>query len=414
MVSGKAQDQHEPGGTVDDNPEFQVMPTSRRTAAVDDLILRDGERTRLIFRPLIVDNPNNRDACVRGGFRYQKKSPKNTWDDCDTRSLVELKAGDGGFKLELHAGEVKTLRDGLDRFCAVYAQEGIPAWSETYTVVQGQMGDLMRSILERKDDLESLGPDATEVLELLIEVLTRTEQPLTIAKVLSGSGAEALAKLNAASQLAQLDAVLQAWESNLDNADEAWWQKQFVENAWIMPQVFGQPFVLLQDQAYMGGKRLDNTGGHVLDLLLRNALTDNVALVEIKTPVTPLLGTKVRSGIWSFSPALSGSVTQLLSYKDDLQKEYYTRAGQSRRAGADHFEVFNPKCVLLIGCTGSEFDGDNEKLRSLELARNDFRTVEIVTYDEMLLRLRLLLSVLTESLPDDVPAPADFADDIPF
>ena len=399
---------------MEESAEFKVFPTSRHTAAVDDLVIRDGERTRLVFRPLLVDNPSDRDACVRGEFRYQKKSSKSTWEDCKTRSLGELKVGDGGFKLKLHASEIKTLRDGLGRFCALYEQEGIPSWPETYTVLEGAMGDIMRSILARKNDIESLEPDGMKVLELLIDVLTRTEKPLAIAKVLASSGPEALAKLNAASQLAQLEGVLGVWAANLGNTDENWWQTQFEQNAWIMPQVFGQPFVLLNRQAYMGGKRLDNTGGHVLDLLLKNALTDNVALVEIKTPVTPLLGSKTREGIWPFSAALSGSVTQLLSYKDDLQKEYYTRAGQSRRAGTDHFEVFNPKCVLLIGSAENEFHGDNERSRCLELARNDFRTVEVVTYDEMLLRMRLLLNVLTESLPDAPPPVPDFPMDIPF
>ncbi len=138
----------------------------------------------------------------------------------------------------------------------------------------------------------------------------------------------------------------------------------------------------------------------MLDLAFRNALTNNVALVEIKTPCTPLLGTQVREGVWAFSSQLSGGLTQILGYEDDLQKEYYERVGLSRRAGGQHFEVFNPRCVLLAGNIGRETGESSEKLRCLDLARNDFRTVELVTYDEMILRMELLLEVLTGSTVD--------------
>lgn len=362
---------------------------------MDDLVLRETDRVRLVFRPMLVTNSSDRDACLRGEFRYQKKTVANSWIDCDTNSLSELTAGDGGFKLLLHAGEVRALLDGMNRLCAVYQNEGIPDTAETFTVASGDMGRLLESIWHRRAELTALAPDSIQLLQLLIDVLVRTEQPAAIAEVLAGTGAETLSKLGAAAQLAQVEALLHHWRENLGNSDEGWWQNEFMVNSWVLPQVFGQPFVLLQGQAYMGGKRIENTGGHVLDFAYRNALTDNVALVEIKTPKTPLLGSATRQGIWAFSSELSGSVTQLLSYKDDLQKEYYERVGTTRRAGGEHFEVFNPRCVLLVGNLSEQTSNDGEKARCLDLARNDFRSVELVTYDELLLRLDLLLSVLT-------------------
>lgn len=390
-----------------DPQEFDVSPTSRTTADVEDIVLRETERVRLVFRPMLVVNPNDREACLRGEFRYQKKTTASSWVDCETRSLSGLRAEDGGFKLELRAGEVKTLLDRMNQLRAVFQQEGISVWPETYTVASGQMGQLLQSILGRREELTALEPDSIEVLQLLIEVLVKTEEPLEVARVLSGTGADALSRLGAASQVAQLESLLKRWRDNLDNADEGWWQREFVDNSWVLPQVFGQPFVLLQGQAFMGGKRIDNTGGHVLDLAFRNALTDNVALVEIKTPITPLLGARMRAGIWAFSPELSGSVTQLLSYKDDLQKEYYERAGTTRRAGGEHFEVFNPRCVLLAGNLTCEADGDGEKIRCIDLARNDFRSVEIVSYDELLMRLELLLRALLNTTLDEQAHPQE-------
>lgn len=380
--------------------EFHVSPTSRKTAEVDDIVLRDGERTRLIFRPTLVDNSNDPAACVHGEFRYQKKSTSDTWSDCETRSLSELTIEDGGFKLELHAGEVRTLLEGVGRLCAIYACDGIPNGEGTYTVTRGELGRHLRVVLDHSQELEALGPEVEELLRAMIDTLLRAKAPAEAAHVIADIGPEALDRLGTASQVAQLELLLGSWRGNLDNDDEGWWQSELEQHAWVLPQVFAQPFVFLQRQAFVGGKRLDNRGGHVLDLVFRNALTNNVALVEIKTPCTQLLGTQVREGVWAFSSQLSGGLTQMLGYKDDLQKEYYERVGLSRRAGGQHFEVFNPKCVLLAGNIGREIGGSSEKLRCLDLARNDFRTVELVTYDEMILRMELLLEVLTGSAVD--------------
>jgi len=400
-----------------DNPmEFHVEPTSRRTADSDDIILRIGDRIRLIFRPMLVTNPGEPDACVRGEFRYQKKSVADDWEEFELRSLSELTIEERGFKLELHAGEVKQLMKELTKLSAIYGQEGIPRVPETFTVAAGSVGDLIKALLERKAELDMLDEEGVDLLGVLVEVLLHTENPARIATALSSWGTDAAAKLGTASQVAQLGKLLDVWRTNLNNSDEDWWQAQFEDNAWVLPQVFGQPFVLLQGQAFMGGKRLDNRGGHVLDLAYKNALTENVALVEIKTPRTRLLGTEVRDKVWALSPELSGSVSQLLTQKDDLQKEYYTRVGLTRRDGGQHFEVFNPKCILLVGNIGAEFPSDAEKTRCLDLARNDFRSVELITYDEMVLRLELLLQILTgQELETEAPGPAATpADDIPF
>lgn len=382
---------------MSEHSEIHLRPTSRRTAYADDLVLREGERSRLVFRPMLVANPADTSACVRGEFRYQKKSVSDTWENCHTRSLNELRIGDGGFKLELHASEVKELRSGLDRFCALFGQEGIPREPETYTFAPGHLGYLVRSLLDRREDFDSLGEDGAQLLTLMINLLTREEDTSKVARVLSAVEESSILRLTAAVQVGQLENLLILWQSNLDCADESWWQQQFELNAWVLPQIFGQPFVLLNNQAFMGGKRIDNTGGHVLDLLFRNALTNNVALVEIKTPQTRLLGSRVRDGIWSFSSDLSAGVTQMLSYRDDLQKEYYGTHHRSVQASGETYQVFNPRCVLLAGNIGAEMSTDAEKMRCLDLARNDFRCVDIVTYDEMLLRLNLLLSVLTNS-----------------
>jgi hypothetical protein len=82
------------------------------------------------------------------------------------------------------------------------------------------------------------------------------------------------------------------------------------------------------DKAYVGGKGIDNTNGNVCDFIYQNNMTQNIALIKIKTPCTSLLGNKYR-GTYSLSPDLSGVGNQILNYKDKLTKEYYASCHNS-------------------------------------------------------------------------------------
>jgi hypothetical protein len=47
---------------------IRVSSTSRRTADVTPIILRETSMTRLIFRPVLLDNPGNPKAPMDGAF----------------------------------------------------------------------------------------------------------------------------------------------------------------------------------------------------------------------------------------------------------------------------------------------------------------------------------------------------------
>ena len=59
----------------------EIKSTSRQTADCSDILLRDGPLVRLIFRPQLVDNANDPDACLKGRFIYQRKAKKDEWED---------------------------------------------------------------------------------------------------------------------------------------------------------------------------------------------------------------------------------------------------------------------------------------------------------------------------------------------
>jgi len=121
---------------------------------------------------------------------------------------------------------------------------------------------------------------------------------------------------------------------------------------------------------------------------------ENVALLEIKTPATPLLrGAAYRTGVYAPSDELAGGVTQIATYRQSLLTEFNALARN------EPFEAFNPRCVLLIGSVEGEL-GDQDRRRSFELYRNGLRDVDVVTYDELFARARALREVLAGTVPE--------------
>lgn len=106
-------------------------------------------------------------------------------------------------------------------------------------------------------------------------------------------------------------------------------------------------------------------------------------LIEIKNPQAPLLGMKYRH-VYSLSCDMSGAINQILMYKDLCQKNYYSLARNTK----ERFESLNPKCLLIIGCTESL---SIEEKDTFELFRNEMKSVEVITFDELFEKIRILL-----------------------
>lgn len=138
------------------------------------------------------------------------------------------------------------------------------------------------------------------------------------------------------------------------------------------------------------------------------SLSQNVALIEIKTPCTELIGNQYR-GTYSFSYDLSGAVNQVLNYRDKLTKEYYSLCHQ----GSEPFEVLSPKCVVIIGKMASLTPG---QVAAFENFRNSLGNVLILTFDELYQRIVDLISVLSESPAQEQNSieQNDNADELPF
>ena len=117
-----------------------------------------------------------------------------------------------------------------------------------------------------------------------------------------------ISAINIALNIENLRRVKQQMEDNMENDHEIeFWQRFFEENAWILAQLFHSPVMFYRGKKYLGGKGIDDHGGQYADFLYQNMITDNVAIVEIKTPVKPLIGRKYRQVFW-LSEELSGGI----------------------------------------------------------------------------------------------------------
>jgi hypothetical protein len=146
--------------------------------------------------------------------------------------------------------------------------------------------------------------------------------------------------------------------------------------------------VIVEQQVYVGGKRLENTGGNLADFLLKNELTGNAAIVEIKTPETRLLAGAYRNNVHAPSKDLSGATLQAISNKRLLQESY-------RSLGTEGYgvKVFDPACLLIIGNLAGE-NLNEDQLRSFELHRQSTRELAIVTFDELQAKASRMIDLL--------------------
>jgi Shedu protein SduA, C-terminal len=172
------------------------------------------------------------------------------------------------------------------------------------------------------------------------------------------------------------------------NLVEGRWQDFFNENPFILNMAFGYPVIKVRDQASVGGRKLSGDGEKITDFLVKNSLTNNTAIFEIKTPQTPVLNkTPFRDGVFTPSTDLSGSINQALDQKYQFQKQIAQIKDNTRLYDIESYAVH---CCLVTGKTP---DGDDRK-KSFELFRRNSKDVEIVTFDELLEKLKQLSAFL--------------------
>lgn len=368
--------------------EITTRSTSRVTAEASDIVLRESESIRLIFRPTILDNRNNADAAVKGVFLYQRKLKKDSWEDFETIPLNSVKTGEG-YKLELKSAELLQLIQELKPLYDLHKESGVPRGQKKYVQASPQLQQLAE--LTSQDAQKFLNANTTigsSLLSTLLGWAVNLDDPSPLIKRLVEMNPDSLNKLNAALGMQSLKKALRVWEENEGNADEEFWQKSLTEYSFVLEQVFSWPTSIVDGKAYIGGKNVFNKSGNIVDFLLKNRLTQSAALIEIKTPATPLLSSQYR-GTYNVSTELSGSIMQTLNYKHSLQEDFQSLI----RGSGDLFDSLNPQCAVIIGNTQKELDSQT-KIKAFELYRHQFSGLTVFTFDELFSKTRHLISLL--------------------
>ncbi|MFA5133568.1 MAG: Shedu immune nuclease family protein [Patescibacteria group bacterium] len=346
--------------------KITVTSTSSTSASVDDIILREHDTTRLIFRPYIVENPRDPEASVSAWLIHQKKDKDGNWkEDNNILDLRTIKQGECA-KIKLGAGCIIKLLRKSEELQRLYKEHGIQYGSHEFVITKDNITDIFNQISKFKN--------RDEIINAL--------------ESLSGNDLHNISSIIGISKLSKL---LDIWEKNRNNGEEEFWQKIFQEHTWILSQIFSSHFIQIGQKFYCGGKEDDDSGGVKGDLLYKNNLTGNLAFIEIKTPETPIIGPQYRGKelggenvIYSINGELTGSVNQVLNQKKVYLKTHGEKDGKF---------LNNPKCILIIGKL-DKLNGDENK--SFELYRSFNNSVEIITYDELFLRIKNFLDILKE------------------
>ncbi|MFC5117510.1 hypothetical protein ACFPN7_26560 [Amycolatopsis halotolerans] len=85
------------------------------------------------------------------------------------------------------------------------------------------------------------------------------------AEALQEAEPEVSSQIVVAAVLARLRGFIAEAGAELDSADEKRWQEIIERNVWVIGQIFSHPLVLVNREAYLGGKSIRNTGGNTAD-----------------------------------------------------------------------------------------------------------------------------------------------------
>jgi hypothetical protein len=191
---------------------------------------------------------------------------------------------------------------------------------------------------------------------------------------------------------------LKEYEEHIQLLDwsEAQWQDYFERQQWVFG--YGLDYRMMRPfdrEMTVGGGGTDNKNKPVIDFLL--SFTDYTVLVEIKTPNTPIFAAsrRGRAGTWEFSREFTSAVSQIIEQKAEWLSfaqtgEHYNKAGEPLTA-----RTRNAKSILVIGSrdefsrAGSPRDATIMR-DTFELFRRETRSIDIVTFDELLERARFI------------------------
>jgi len=384
--------------------EINTHSVGRGFVTSDDVVLSQTARTRIIFRPGIHRGG------VRGHLIRQKIGENGQWADFERINFNSLPA-DAGVQIELDTEATQNLYAKLTNLYQVQGQGIAP-------------GDHHYVVGERDEVVVVNDRNKARVIEALLEQNASEE----FWTALTEADPDLATRLAAGRIQYDRECVIRDFETALTKNpdDEAFWQNFFETNHWILQAVFSGAVYLMGSDIYIGGKGpvgRQGAGGVATDFLFSDDSTKSFSVVEIKTPDTQLVGRQYRGSnqdghnneTYTMHSELSGGVVQTRNQISTAIESFEGVLG----AGFEHkMNRVHPKGVLISG----KLDGLNERqLASFNHFRHGQYSLTIITYDEVLKRLKLLFGMHNpEAATDEQPQNSDEPDesinldDIPF
>lgn len=383
------------GNETDLKINFDMFPTSNKTIEVRPLVLRENEKLRMLYIPKIVDKGNDWNNSIEGSVVVQRKMKTEKWSHIKEINLTNLKAGEW-VKMNLSSSELLLINEYSNKLREMCIKEGM-----LWKIANKQILILDEDV--NKEDIKKIIPALKESpnIKYIIEELLRDKDLIDLLFQNKEKIKETLSNIsedNKKEILEELNLELinpKRLKEKIDKKDEeskkeSFWQEEFESNPHILSVAIPNILQIISDQTYMGGKRIDNRGSSIADFVYKKGI-DNVCIIEIKTPLTKIIEkNKYRDNVYVPSQELTSSIVQVKEQKDSLMKNYNAIWRESHEEGIN-FKAFDPKCYLIIGNTS---DLNTKQLESFNLFRNELRTVEVITYDELLSKMEILYKVL--------------------
>ncbi|KQZ64872.1 hypothetical protein ASD67_10685 [Sphingopyxis sp. Root1497] len=181
---------------------------------------------------------------------------------------------------------------------------------------------------------------------------------------------------------------------------ELQWQEFFERQPWVFG--YGLHYRVMRPfdrEMTVSTGGVDNREKSVIDFLMQ--FTDYTVLVEIKRPDTPIFkavrGSESRSGTHVFSDKFTGAISQILEQKAEWLSfaemgSHYSRDGTKPLMTRTR----NAKTILVIGSRDEFAKAPSIRDKRImqdtfELYRQDLRSIEIITFDELLDRAQFII-----------------------
>jgi hypothetical protein len=181
------------------------------------------------------------------------------------------------------------------------------------------------------------------------------------------------------------------------------WQWFIEENPWVIGSAIAPQFLhsWSRDRLEQTVKGSSIAGaGKRPDAVLRTAgALSALVLAEIKHHRISLLGTAYRPGCWRVSGDVAGGVAQCQTTADETARELGKSVELKDSDGytIDRAFVCRPRTILIVGSLNEFTDEDGnvheEKFESFERFRRGLRDPEILTFDELFERARLVVEL---------------------